>query len=243
MAEIERLASVRKFLELDFDKSKEFKEITDLATQLCDKPISLITLLDEDINWIKVSTGINIKQSPRKTSFCQYAVNDDELTVIPDAMKDQRFDDNPLVHSEESVRFYAGAPLILTNGERVGSLCLFDTKPNNLTALQKKTLVTLSRQVTYLMELEMNKLELLDHIEEIKLKNESLQAIAQMQSHEIRQPLSSIIGLVNLVKGGYSIDNEWLEMLDNASSMLDQRIHAIVNETMGNKDLKVQQNG
>src|SRR5690606_26547729 len=126
----------------------------DLASELCEKPISLITLLDEDVNWIKVATGVDMKFDARERSFCQYGILQDAPTIIPDTTKDRRFDNNSLVHEAPNVRFYAGAPLILSNGYKVGMLCLFDLKPNSLTSLQQKALVILSRQVTFLMELE-----------------------------------------------------------------------------------------
>jgi PAS domain S-box-containing protein len=238
--EKKRLEEVQRFLHLDFNAIKEFKDITDLTSQLCEKPISLITLLDKDINWIKVATGVDMKAAPRETSFCQYAIQQDNLLIVPDTIRDRRFDHNPLVHENPKIRFYAGAPLILSSGYKVGTLCLFDLKPNTLTDLQQKALTVLSRQVTLLMELELGKKQLLSHIRVIESKNESLRAIAQMQSHEIRHPLSTIMGLINLVREGlHPMDDEWLQMIEEASSVLDSRIRAIVNETMGNRDLKL----
>lgn len=238
--EARRLKEVERFLDLNFDKYSEFKEITELASEICQKPISLITLLDKDTNWIKVSSGVDMKEAPRETSFCQYGVQQDELLLIPDATKDDRFDGNPLVYEMPGVRFYAGAPLILSNGYRVGTLCLFDLQPGDLNELQRKTLTVLSRQVTFLMELELGQRQLLSHVREIEEKNESLRAIAQLQSHDIRQPLTSILGLMNLVKEGQQQpDDSWMLMMNEAAEMLDNKIHAIVNETMGNKDLKL----
>ena len=240
MEEHKRIQEVQRFLQLDFDKRKEFRDITDLASELCKTPISLITLLDKDINWIKVGTGVNLKSSPRATSFCHYGIKQDGLIIIPDATKDERFDNNPLVYEMPRIRFYAGVPLVSSNGYKLGTLCLFDIKPNNLTELQKKTLTILSRQVTFLMELELGQTQLLSHITELESKNESLQAIAHIQSHDIRQPLTSIVGLVNLIKDGqHSVDEVWLQMITEATSTLDIRIHSIVNESLGNKDLKL----
>lgn len=238
--EIKRLDEVKRFLTIDFDGVSEFKEITDLASELCGAPISLITLLDKETNWVKVATGVDIKESPRAISFCQHAIAGDGILVIPDATKDTRFDGNPLVHQAPEVRFYAGAPLVMSNGYKLGTLCLYDLQPNDLTEQQHKILTSLSKQVVYLMEMEFNKIELSQKLEELEQKNDSLRQIAQLQSHAIRQPLTSVIGLVNLVRDGqHDVDDNWLDMITKATDILDGKIHSIVNETMGNRDMKL----
>ena len=231
-----RLEAVKNFLQLTFNKSDEFQDIVNLAAQLCEKPVALITLLDKEVNWVKVKSGLEIDIMPRETSFCQYAIQQDELLIVNDATKDSRFDNNPLVHESPNVCFYAGAPLIVKNGVKLGTLCLFDGKPNTLTELQQKTLTVLSRQVTYLMELELGQLLLQQHVEEIEKQNESLKKIAQMQSHDIRQPLSSIMGMINVIKADdYVMDKEKLIMIETAAHELDRKIHAIVEQTAANK--------
>lgn len=228
-----RLAAVQSFLQLNFNKSQEFQDIVNLAAQLCEKPVALITFLDKEVNWVKVKSGLELDVMPRETSFCQYAIQQDDLLVINDATKDSRFDNNPLVHEFPNVRFYAGAPLIVKNGVKLGTLCLFDNQPNSLTELQQKTLTILSRQVTYLMDLELGQLLLQQHITEIAKQNESLKKIAQIQSHEIRQPLTSILGLINTIKADdYVADKERLLMLETAANELDRKIHTIVAQTV-----------
>ncbi len=182
---------------------------------------------------------MDIEILPRETSFCRYGIQQNDLFIIPDATKDSRFDHNPLVHSDPNFRFYAGAPLILNNGLKLGTLCLFDSKPNNITEVQKKTLTVLAQQVTFLMELEMSRKQLQQQIKEIEAKNESLMKIAQLQSHQIRQPLTTIMGLVNLIKeGDQAVDEDWIEMFEAATSDFDTRIHAIVSESMASDDLR-----
>lgn len=230
--EAKRLREVNRFLTLDFDISKEFTEITALAAELCETPVALITLLDKDINWIKVRTGFPAEAMPRETSFCQYTVLQDELLIIPDTTRDERFTNNPLVNEAPHVRFYAGAPLTIKSGVRLGSLCLFHAVPHHISATQQKVLSTLARQVTYLMELELNQKVLLQQIHAIEEKNNKLSNIAHIQSHEIRQPLTSIMGIVNLIKeDGYIAGKDKLLMLEEAAHQLDSRIHAIVDNT------------
>jgi len=166
---------------------------------LCDKPVALITLLDETVNWIKVRSGSSHEVMPSRTSFCQYTVKQDELLIINDATMDHRFDNNDLVQSDPFVRFYAGMPLILSSGLKLGTLCLFDLKPGDLDDNQKKLLSILARQVVFLMELKLKDKLLEEQLEEIRVKNDSLIKIAYIQSHNIRQPLTSIMGLVGLV--------------------------------------------
>ncbi len=230
--EEERLEAVHRFLQLDYDKSSELQAIVNLAAELCDVPVALLTLLDKDVNWVKVRTGIDAAAMPRETSFCQYTIMQDNVLVIPDTKEDQRFDDNPLVQEAPNVRFYAGAPLTVKSGLRLGSLCLFDGKPNQLTPQQEKILSVLSRQVTFLMELELSHKLLGEHVIEIEQRNESLRKIAHFQSHDIRQPLTSIMGLVYLIKeDDYVADKERLMMIEEAANDLDSKIHAIVDET------------
>ncbi len=230
--EAQRLEAVHRFLEIDYDKNNEFQNIVELAAELCEKPVALITLLDEEVNWIKVRTGVDHAVMPRETSFCQYGIQQNEVLVIKDATKDSRFDTNPLVHENPNVRFYAGAPLTIKSGMRLGTLCLFDLQPNDITDQQKKTLDILSRQATYLMELELNHKLLQQNLKQIEQQNESLKKIAEVQSHEVRQPLTSIMGLVKLIKDeGYVADKEKLVMIEEAANQLDDKIHEIVEKT------------
>jgi len=235
-----RSQTAELFLNLELSKLTEFQNIVDLASQLCDKPVALLTLLGKEMNWIRAAVGFEIKAMPRETSFCQFAIQKDEVLIIGDASQDLRFHDNPLVDSSPYVRFYAGAPLILSGGLKIGTLCLFDLKPNSMSKLQEKTLASLSKQATALLELSWSRFLLQKQIAETVIKNESLKKIAFMQSHEIRHPLSNIIGLVNLVKDGFaSMDENWLVMLGQEANNLDSKVKEIVSESLAVKDLRV----
>lgn len=230
--EIIRLEAVHEFLNLEYDQASEFQDIVNFAAELCGTPVALITLLDKDVNWVKVRTGIDAPAMPRETSFCQYTIQSDGLTIIPDTLEDRRFDNNPLVYEPPHVRFYAGAPLTIKGGIRLGSLCLFDAKPNNISKIQQKALAVMARQVTFLMQLELSRKILQDNLKVLEEKNESLRNIAHMQSHDIRQPLTSIMGIMDIIKNdGYKADKEKLIMIDEAANELDNKIHAIVEQT------------
>jgi len=227
-----RLEAVKRFLNLDFHRIREFQEIVDLVAELCKKPVALITLLDKDQNWIKVKRGVDTEVVPREISFCQFGIQQDDILIIPDASKDERFDNNPLVHQPPHVRFYASAPLVVKDSWRIGTLCLFDVVPGELSPLQQKTLIVLARQVSYLMELEVSHQVLNKQIAEITAQNASLRRIAHMQSHDIRQPLTSIMGLVNTIRDDrYVADKERLMMIEEAALQLDRMVHAVVELT------------
>lgn len=238
-SEEERIQWVQEYLKIDFDKRSEFQDIVELVARLCKKPVALITLLGENSNWLKVRYGVEVEVMPRETSFCKYAIQEDDLLIIPDAAADDRFKNNPLVTEEPNIRFYAGSPLVLDNGIKLGTLCLFDTKPSKLTSDQQRILKMLARQATYLLELELGRKELEQQMAEKDAKNNALMRIAQLQSHQIRQPLTNIMGLVNLAKNGFQyVDDEWLRMLESATSDFDMRIKEIVAESIADKDLR-----
>ncbi len=237
--EKKRLLEVKKFLQLDFNKSDDFTNIVELAAKLCNKPVALITLLDDKYNWLKVKYGTDIEIMPRETSFCQFGIQQNDILIIEDASKDNRFNENSLVHSDPNLRFYAGVPLKLKNGEKLGTLCLFDQKPSVLTELQQKTLTLFAKQATVLMELEMSQTQLKNQVEQTEAKNDCLMKIAQLQSHQIRQPLTTLMSLINVIKEGYqNLDNQWLSMLETATHNFDTTIRTIVSESIGKKDLR-----
>lgn len=229
-----RLDEVHRFLQLNFDQSKEFQDIVELAAAIGKTPVALITLLDKEENLIKVKFGIELPAAmPRETSFCQYAISQMGTLIINDATKDNRFDNNPLVHEPPSVRFYAGAPIVVKGSIRLGNLCLFDVRPNELDDFQQKALEVLARQATYIMELKLGQILLQQHLDEIEEKNEKFQKIAHIQSHEVRQPLASIMGIINLIKeDGYKADEHKLRLLEEAAHQLDDKVHEIVGHTI-----------
>ena len=234
-----RLQEVQKFLSLDLEAHPELQEIVDFAAEICEKPVAFLTMLDDETNWLRVATGFEAQPMPRSTSFCQFAIEQDEVMIISDATQDTRFQDNPLVEEAPAVRFYAGAPLVLQNGLKLGTLCLFDLKPNNLTPLQTKALSVLSRQVTLLLELQLSQSDLEAQVAETLAKNELLKKISFMQSHEIRHPLTNILGLVNLVKEGQlTADEEWMNMLVDEAHILDVKINEVVTDSLDIKDFR-----
>ena len=151
--EATRLAALQRYGILDTLPEIEYDGLTLLASQICGVPISLISLVDSERQWFKSHLGTEIEESPRSVSFCAHAIHGDEVFEVPDASLDARFRDNLLVTGEHHVRFYAGAPLITPDGLKLGTLCVIDHEPRQLSAAQRAALSALSRQAVTLLEL------------------------------------------------------------------------------------------
>lgn len=138
---------------LDNEPEDRFDAIVEFARTLCEAPIALIAFVGRDRQWYKASSGIDICETPREHSFCAYAMLGHATMVVPDALQDPRFAENPLVRGAPGIRFYAGAPLVSPDGVPLGSLCVIDTEPRaGLTPLQQQGLDVLAAQVMALLE-------------------------------------------------------------------------------------------
>ena len=151
-----RLVALDKYAILDTDPEQAFDDLTQLASFVCKTPIALISLIDEDRQWFKSRVGIKDPETSRDIAFCSTAILQSDVFVVPDALADERFRDNPLVVSEPHIRFYAGAPLINEDGYALGTLCVVDRAPRELQPDQKEALKALSRLVLAQMEFRRN---------------------------------------------------------------------------------------
>jgi len=151
-----RIAALEKYAILDTDPEQSFDDLTLLASFVCKAPIALISLIDEDRQWFKSRVGMDASETSRDVAFCSTAILQSEIFVVPDALADDRFRDNPLVVSDPHIRFYAGAPLINEDGHALGTLCVVDQAPRELAPEQREALKALSRLVLGQLEFRRN---------------------------------------------------------------------------------------
>jgi GAF domain-containing protein len=166
--EAERLAALKEYHILDTGTEQSYDDIATLAAHICEVPIAMISLVDEARQWFKSRLGVEQQQTSREVAFCAHAILQNEPFIVRDATTDQRFADSALVTGEPHIRFYAGFPLINPEGLALGTLCVIDRQPRQLSAEQLKTMQALSRQVMALLELRRVSARLADALDQVK---------------------------------------------------------------------------
>ncbi|CAN5875462.1 hypothetical protein BH11PSE13_BH11PSE13_13290 [soil metagenome] len=132
--ELARLAELKRLVIMDTDEEQAYDDITRMAASICGTPVALITLVDENRQWFKSRMGLQVSETPRESAFCAHAIQwPDQAFVVRDASKDQRFEANPLVTGDPNIRFYAGAPLVTASGHALGTVCIIDREPRDIT--------------------------------------------------------------------------------------------------------------
>ncbi len=155
--ETERLAALKSYKVLDTLPEEQFDRLTELASVICGVPITLVSLIDADRQWFKSAVGLDEPETPRDISFCQFAILGNEVFTVENALEDERFKNNPLVTGAPDIRFYAGAPLIDSNGFALGTLCVIDRVPRKLEHNQQRALEILAKEVVSQLELRKQK--------------------------------------------------------------------------------------
>lgn len=150
--EAARLVNLHQYRILDTPTEQVFDDLVALAAQICETPVALISLVDENRQWFKAALGVNESETPRDISFCGHAILGEDVFEVSDATKDVRFRDNPLVTNEPHVRFYAGAPLKSPEGHTLGTLCVIDHEARFLTEAEHDALEALARLTVRLMD-------------------------------------------------------------------------------------------
>lgn len=207
--EASRLAALRAQQLLDSMPEQMFDDIVRVASNVCGTPIALISLVDEDRQWFKAKVGLQASETPRDQAFCAHAILEpDKPLVVPDATQDPRFAANPLVTGSPDIRLYAGAPIVSQSGHALGTVCVIDHQPRELTQQQIDSLQALSRQVSHLIELrrvtrnsvdsvQMQLLAKSDKLREIQRQNEQrgqqLDRAATLAAQVMNEELSTVL--------------------------------------------------
>ncbi|MBC7846228.1 MAG: ATP-binding protein [Flavobacterium sp.] len=222
--EEERIKSLESYLILDTLPEEDFDNMALLAAEICGTPISLVTFIDEKRQWYKSRFGIEANEIDRDYTFCGHAINlPSDIFIVPDSREDIRFYDNPAVTGELNVVFYAGVPLIAENGLPIGTLCVVDQKPRELTQNQIRSLKALSLQTMKLLELRLNKMEMEKIMGKLKDKNLELEKFAYIAAHDLKSPLANVSGLADL-------------FLDNYKTIIDEEGHGIISLIKSSSD-------
>ncbi|WP_345949224.1 GAF domain-containing protein [Mucilaginibacter sp. PAMB04274] len=152
--ELERLQTVNRFLKLQISKETELQRIVEQAAVICGAPIAMITFMEEELQHIRFRVGTDLTQLHYDRSFCQKAVQQDEVFVVADASTDTYFSENPYVKNQPNIRFYAGAPLQTSEGNAIGTVCVYDVEAKKLSSIQQRMLKSMSKQIVHLLEFD-----------------------------------------------------------------------------------------
>lgn len=179
-----RLRELHRYGILDTEREREFDEVVELVSAICDAPVSVVNFIDEERQWFKAEVGLGVRSTPIETSLCGHVILENDFVEIPDTLADPRMADNPLCTDDPGFRFYAGALLMGSNGLPLGTLCVLDHKPRTLTALQRNALKVLSQRV-------MRELDL-------RLAVEREQALRREIDHRVKNSLASLGAMLTM---------------------------------------------
>ncbi len=233
--EKDRLNAVRSYHILDTPEEKDYDDLTALASSICQTPIALISMVDENRQWFKSHYGIDEQETTVEHSFCTYAIaSPNNILIVPDAKQDLRFYDNPLVTGELDITFYAGVPLVNSEGFALGSLCVIDHHTKELTNDQIKALMIIAKQVVDKLELRRKITELQEarkkletSFNHLKLSEDERKDFVTNISHDLRTPLSIAKGYTEtlLLQGNMNPKSvEYLQLIENKIQLVENLV-------------------
>lgn len=228
--ESERIESLRSYLVLDTEAEEEIDSLTQLASDICETPISLVSLIDTDRQWFKSKVGLSVSETNRDLAFCAHAINEiGEFFIVNDATADPRFFDNPLVTDAPNVIFYAGAVLKSDQDLPLGTLCVIDNSPRTLTDNQINSLKTIAKQIMNLLNYKKS-LRIQDELRvQLLQKNQDLEKFATIAAHDLKSPLTNILSAANLLSELYAsqLDTDGNHIIDSIA-MSGQRLKLLI---------------
>lgn len=236
--EQKRLEALKEYDILDSSPEKEFDDLTRLAAQICGMPYARIHFIDEDRQWAKSTVGLEEgpKAVDRSISVCQYTIREPKPLEIKDLSQDDRFKELPYVKGDPKLRYYLGAPLVTDDGYSLGSLCVLDKEPQELSDKKKRQLEILANEV-------IARLELRRQNRRLKELNEYKIRLMKMLSHDMKSPLNGIMGMASLMRDMSDNlsedDSDMLGIIEESSMQLNQMIDEVLSyaliETKGFK--------
>lgn len=230
----ERLKSLDSYKIVDTPTEEEYDDITKIASAICHAPIALISLVDQEKQFFKSHYGLAINETPVKDSFCAVAIGTEtEIMIVEDARKDERFSKNPLVIDNPNIVFYAGVILKTQDDFALGTLCIIDHKPRNLSPQQLDLLKRLRNQVVKLLELRKKNMLLKASEKKLKLLAEEKENFAYVASHDLKEPLRIIKSFIQLFNDNYTDTvpeegKKYIEYALDGANRLDQLIFELL---------------
>ncbi|MEO5944255.1 MAG: hypothetical protein ABIP30_09605 [Ferruginibacter sp.] len=231
-----RLRELYSFDILDTEAEEDYNELANLAAFVCGCPTAMISFIDKDRLWYKAKKKLDLKQTPREESFCTQTILTEDVTVIEDATKDKRFFNNINVIDGVKIRFYASAAIVSPGGYKLGTVCVIDTVAKEISAEQVKYLVSISRQVSKLLDLRKKNKHILKTSEELLLTEKKISALntnarekekletAYQLNERIAQSLAAIRLNISLAQTSADKDNPYLENSIEEIKLLTEEI-------------------
>lgn len=240
--EEQRLEALKSYEILDSSPELDFDAITLIASQICQVPIALISLVDENRQWFKSHRGLDATETSRDFAFCAHAILDQEnYFEVQDTSLDLRFYDNPLVTDGPKIKFYTGVPIVNKDGFALGTLCVIDKVARQLTIEQKKALKALALQVIGQLELRKNLRELKEVNAQLKRKNDEISRFAYIVSHDIKAPVRGMKSVAEIILEDHSDTlntdvKKGLNLIKNRADQLTNLVNGILNHSILEKD-------
>jgi two-component system, sensor histidine kinase len=231
--ELRRLEALRRTRLLDTDSDQRFERFVQLAAQIFGTPTALVSLVDEKRQWFKARFGLEVSETARSVAFCSHTIMADAPLIVEDALYDPRFSCNPLVLGEPHIRFYAGAPLITSDGFRLGSLCVIDTVPRFASSTQIQALTTLAAMAADLIECELQRLSLMQQAEAARVDVHDRPLVLASFENQLRNPLDHILGFADIIAadrselGGMSRVRHFARIIRQSAEQLARVVNAV----------------